>query len=53
VFASGSDLAIQTQGAPGGETLSFFSVKDGDVRDRLLNVLKVGMDVHDAMWLAF
>jgi hypothetical protein len=53
VFASGSNLAIQTRGASCGEMLSFFSIKDGDVRDRLVQVLKVGMDVHDAMWPHF
>jgi len=53
VFATGSDLAIQTRGAPGGPTLSFFSIKDADVLKRLSHVLKVGMYVHDAMWLRF
>ena len=53
VFASGSDFGIQTRGSPSGETIALFSIKDADVRDRLVKVLKVGMDVHDATWLQF
>ena len=52
VFAAGSDFRIQTRGSPSGETVALFSIKDADV-DRLMKVLKVGMDVHDAVWLKF
>jgi len=53
VFASGSDFGIQTRGSLSGETVALFSIKDADVLDRLMKVLKVGRDVHDAVLLKF
>lgn len=51
VFTHGIELAVQTEGAPCGETLTIFVIEDGEIRDRLTKVLVIGAKVHDAMWL--
>ena len=45
-------LAVSTQGSACGNTFAVFAIADAGVRARLANVLKAGLDVHQAVLLA-
>ena len=48
VEGSHDGIAVSTQGAVGGSTYSVFSVPDRSLRERTLDSLKAGADVHEA-----
>jgi hypothetical protein len=51
-FVSGDQIALQTKGAACGETFATFVVKDKELRDRLTQVLRPELSVHEAAAVA-
>jgi len=49
VFSADERLAIQTKGAACGATFSTFVVKDKELRDRLTQILRPDVGVHEAV----
>lgn len=49
VIASGSEIAVQTQGGADGPTFSVFVIEDENLRARTLRALRPGAPVHEAV----
>lgn len=49
VFGAEDQIAVQTKGAACGATFSTFVVKDQELRDRVLRILRPEMGVYEAV----
>lgn len=49
VVASGNEIAVYTNGATCGETLSFFVIEDRELMQQVAAALMVGSEVHAAV----
>lgn len=49
VSVVGDEIRIETDGGSHGPMLSAFDVEDPDLRDRIVRVLRPGLNVYDAV----